>query len=244
MFKVNWRLIGFLLLLVSAIIGMLVLIVLVLPNNSYVHQGDNISQGNYYDLHGMYGFSGEVAHWNNKYLIGQGVPDQIITIPGTGKSFIDPATMPPGEYWQWDGQYCMNGSDLCITGFGNDNAYVFYVVQQQMSLQTKTIVLTSNITIQQNGSTVQIPVTYTQVETFYATPAPTEAPGSSGTIVIPTTETPMPVSGPVNPDVQDQNGISIIGGVSGAVPVTPSAPVPIIVPVLAALGIFAIRRKK
>ena len=42
---------------------MLVLIVLVLPNNSYVHQGDNISQGNYYDLHGVYGFSGEVASW-------------------------------------------------------------------------------------------------------------------------------------------------------------------------------------
>ena len=35
----------------------------VVPNNSYVHQGENISQGRYYDLSGVYGWSGLLANW-------------------------------------------------------------------------------------------------------------------------------------------------------------------------------------
>lgn len=216
----------------------------ILPNNSYVHQGENISQNNYYDLRGVYGFSGELAHWNDDNSVGQGLPDQIVTLAGYGSTYIDPIKFPVGRWWQWDGQYCESGSDLCVTGFGHGNAYVFYVNPQQSSLQEKTVILTSNITISQNGTLVQIPVTFTQVQTYYGTPEPTAAlPGTSGTIQVTITPTPEP-TGPVNPDVQDRNGVPISAGVANAVEVTPKSPVPVMVPLLALIVALVVMGRK
>lgn len=220
---------------------------IILPNNSYVHQGENISQRNYYDLRGVYGFSGELAHWNNDDLVGRGQPDQIVSLSGRGFTYIDPTVFPVGRWWQWDGQYC-NSDGYCTTGFGNGNAYVFYVTpaEQQSTVQERVIVQAANITISQNGSTIQIPVTYTQVQTYYGTPIPTQDLSGSGTIIPSFTETSQPtIAGPINPDVQDQNGISIPGGVSGAVVVTPKSPVPLAVPIFAIIiGLIAMWRKK
>jgi hypothetical protein len=222
----------------------------ILPNNSYVMQGENISQGNHYDLRGVYGFSGELAHWNNDNSAGQGNPDQIVTLKGYGITFIDPVKFPVGRWWQWDGNYCPTSSDTCTFSFGHGNAYVFYVTPGQqgnnMSVQERVIVQSQNITIFQNGESIQIPVTYTQVETYYGTPIPTSASSGSGTITLSPTEIPIPTfAGPINPDVQDRNGVSIPGGVGGAMVVTQKSPIPILVPMFAVImGLFVMRRKE
>jgi hypothetical protein len=224
----------------------------VLPNESYVHQGQNISQGNYYYLRGVYGFSGQLAHWNNDDSVGYGKPDQIVTLTGgKGPTYIGPVSFPVGRWFQWDGDYCPLNSDSCSVGFGHGNAYVFAVVPPQQTdsegiLQERTVVQTNYITIFQNGSTTQIPVTYAQIETYYATPAPTtEAPLGSGTIMVTPTEIPEPTPMPIlNPDIQDQNGIPIPGGVSGATVVTKKASGMVIVPVLAAMLLMIVRRKE
>jgi hypothetical protein len=229
----------------------------VLPNNSYVHQGENISQGYYYSLLGVYGFSGELAHWNNDDRAGMDTPDQIVVLEGHGYTYIDPAKFPVGRWWQWDGKSC-DSSGLCVTGFGHGNPYVFAVVKPQYAPQNKTIIRTSNITISQNGTMIQIPVTYAEVVTYYGTPVPVKtpipipktqtdgvnAPNASGTIVVPT-PTPISTTPAVITDVQDQNGIQIPGGVGAVQEVTAKAPLPVVVPAMAiALTLLVFRRKK
>ena len=67
-------------------------------NNSYVHQGDNITQGNYYDLSGIYGFSGILAHWNDDFdNAGVTEPDYMFTIISPYAVYIDPAKFPVGR---------------------------------------------------------------------------------------------------------------------------------------------------
>jgi hypothetical protein len=215
-----------------------------LPNNSYVHQMENITQGNYYDLTGVYGFSGELAHWKDNDDAGINAPDVIIKLTHPESVFIDSTKFPTGKYYQWDGQTC-DSDGACTNGFGHGNAYVFYVSAPLLSTQEKTIVHTSNITIYQNGSQIEIPVTYTEVQTYYGTPVPTASIGSSGTIIVPTPEETEQISDgiPVY-DVQDQNGIPINGGVAGAVQVTARSPVPIAVPVFAILAVLITMRKR
>ena len=217
----------------------------VLPNNSYVHQGENISQGNYYDLTGIYGFSGVIAWWKDQYNQGSGQPDITITLDGSHATYIDPAIYPLGQYFQWDGNYCATGSDVCYNGFKNDNAYVFAVVpplpNTTLENKTKTVTYTSNITILQKGSSVQVPVTYTQIET--ETPEPTTPLGVSGTIAIPTTIIIGDNSQNPNIDVQDQNGIPINGGVAGAVEVTQKASVPVWIGIIA-IALIVLWRKR
>ena len=154
-------------------------------------------------------------------------------------TLIDPAQFPTGRWWQWDGK----------EGFGHGNAYAFYIVggqQNNPGVKERTIVQTSTITILQNGESIQIPVTYAQAETYYVTPTPTTTPLGSGTIMVSPTETPIPtIAGPLNPDVQDRNGVTIPGGVVGATVVTRKSPVMFTVPVLALLGVlFVIKRKE
>jgi hypothetical protein len=211
----------------------------VLPNNSYVHQGENISQGNYYDLSGVYGFSGVIAHWNTIGDEGYKKPDQIITLDHSLRNmYIDPAKFPIGTYWQLDDLDC-DTSGIC-SGFQHGNPYVFSVVAPIVSIQERTIVRTADITVYQNGTEIKIPVTYTQVQTYYGTPTPTQAPGISGTIEVTTEPTIDPATlGPVNANVQDQNGNPIVGGVSGAVPVTVKSPVGIATMLVAlVIGVF------
>lgn len=234
----------------------------VLPNNSYVHQGENISQGNYYDLSGVYGFSGVLAHWNDDYNAGVTEPDLTYTIAGSPYSvYIDPATFPPGQYYQWDGgtncgansisgtsNYFSNGvlvtstpgdeGSSCMGEFGNDNTYVFTVVARAAP-QYVPVVHTMNVTETVGNQTIIIPVTYT--DTITATPVPviTEAQ----TIVVPTTATPTP-SG--TQDAVDING-DPINGVSTNFQTVTTSPVPVDVTLcglVGAIGILVWRREK
>jgi hypothetical protein len=213
----------------------------VLPNNSYVHQGENISQGNNYDLRGVYGFSGELAHWNNDNLVGQGQPDQIVTLTGKGSTYIDSAIFPVGRWWQWDGNnYCNTGSDYCTSGFGHGNAYVFAVVPQlEQVMQTVKVTKNANITITSGEGTVIVPVTYSEVETRLVNAAIV----SNGSQLAVTETATQPI--PTNPEVQDKNGIPIPGGVSGATVVTVKGAVPVAVPTIAIIGMIVyIGRRK
>jgi hypothetical protein len=220
-----------------------------LPNNSYVHQGENITQGYYYDLSGIYGFSGKLAWWKNDDDAGYDDPDLIIDLEHPEKVFIGTSTFPVGRYFQWDGKTC-DSLGLC-SSFGHGNSYVFHVSPQpyqSLTVQEKTIVYSSNITIMQNGSEIQVPVTLTQIQTYMGTPAPTAAIGIGGTITVPTTEpqeTTIIVGQPLNMDVQDQNGNPVIGGVGGAIPVTAKAPISITVAIIGiAVALFVGGKKE
>jgi len=123
----------------------------VLPNNSYVHQGENISQGYCYDLFGIYGFSGKVAHWKKEEDIGYEIPDKIVTLDDHPHHLtcIDKETFPEGERYQWDGVTCKEDTGWCKSGFGHGNNYVFAVVKKVPEWKTvdKTITTMKNVTI-------------------------------------------------------------------------------------------------
>jgi hypothetical protein len=162
----------------------------VLPNCSYVHQGENISQGNWYDLRGVYGFSGQLAHWRTDGNSGVGTPDIIVDLNGEYLTYIDPSKYPAGRYWQWDGVVC-DSAGLCKSGFGNGNAYVFDVVASTTPVVTPTpekVVYHGNITMYTENGTVEIPVT---AEATVIPEVTTQPPmGEVQTIIIPTTALP------------------------------------------------------
>jgi hypothetical protein len=213
---------------------------IVLPNNSYVHQGENISQGNYYDLTGVYGFSGTVANWNDEDNEGITYPDHVVFLSKPRTVYIDPAIFPVGRWHQFDGGVNTTGG----YSFGSDNTYVFKVVANPNGMATgesHTVTKTSYITILQNGESVQVPVTYTEIETV--TPA-ILATATQPTETATAQETAAPVDQPPAGDAQDVNGYGINGPVVGAVQVTASAPVPVWVPVFAVIGMLIVRRWK
>ena len=237
----------------------------VLPNNSYVHQGENISQGNYYDLSGIYGFSGVLAHWNDKYNAGVTEPDLTYTISNNPYSvYIDPTKFPPGQYYQWDGgtncgansvsgtsNYFSDGvlvtstpgdeGGSCMGEFGNDNTYVFTVVAQATP-QYVPVVHTMNVTETVGNQTIIIPVTY--IDTVTDTPIPVIS--NAQTIVIPTTVDTSSTTEPGQSNAVDINGIPINGVSTNFQSVTPS-PVPVDVTLcglVGAIGILVWRREK
>jgi hypothetical protein len=137
----------------------------VLPNNSFVRQGENISQGYYYDLNGIYGFSGKIAHWKHPDDAGYETPDSVITLNGASHymTFIDPTTFPIGQWFQWDGVTCDSDTGWCKSGFGHGNNYVFSVVPKEPTWTTVNKVVTryKNITYASedgNTSTIQVTV--------------------------------------------------------------------------------------
>lgn len=172
--------------------------ILVLPNASYVHQGENISQGYYYDLSGVYGFTGKLAHWDWDDDVGMDTPDQINDIPNhRDMVYIDPAKYPVGRWFQCD-TWAEGGDSIC-GDFGANNAYAFAVVppmsNETIKPQVRTETRYKNITMFTNGEMKVIPVTYTVT----ITPEPVETPVSSATVetiiitptpslLIPTTE--------------------------------------------------------
>lgn len=163
-------------------------------NNSYVHQGDNITQGSWYDLSGNYGFSGILAHWNDDVDdAGVTTPDYTFTLTNPYQVYIDPAKFPVGRWYQWDGAAgCYGGTinnnnggtilgatpttasdnEYCLSGFGNDNDFVFTVVPAPAPSpgQNITVIKSMNITAYIGNQTVEIPVTYTEIITPNATP--------------------------------------------------------------------------
>lgn len=155
----------------------------VLPNNSYVHQGENISQGCYYDLTGVYGWSGILGMWKHEGDIGYTMPDAYIDFNGgplPRHYYTDPEKMPAGDWYQLD-KFSFKGTsdDTSAPSFGQNNALAFHLVGKQYAIsdtgellsppvQTTIATYYRNIT-QYNGTGIEhIPVSYTQVETVTA----------------------------------------------------------------------------
>ena len=211
----------------------------VLPNNSYVHQGENISQGNYYDLSGIYGFSGVLGWWQDQWTSGTTYPDKTfdLNVLKLHKVYINPATWPTGKYYQFDG---MRYSDYTINGsyFGNGNCYVFYVVkppenwtpQEQITNVTKTGEIEVNI----GGNVTKVQVTYT--EQITQAPAPTDTITGEHTIVVPAKTTAPIYSDATN--IVDRYGNPVNNAPTDIKMVTPKSPVPGIIPVIACIVVL------
>jgi len=176
----------------------------VLPNNSYVHQGDNISQGCYYDLTGVYGWSGYLAMWKHDDDVGYTMPDAYVdfnTGPAPYNYYIDPNTMPTGDWYQID-KFSFSGTSsdsVSAPSFGSENALAFHLVGHQFSMDASgnysitpvqtTISVHHDYITQYNGTGVEhIPVTYTQVE--MVTPASSFVPAGDSVVITlkPTTQ--------------------------------------------------------
>ena len=171
----------------------------VLPNTSYVHQGENISQGNYYDLFGICGFSGKIAHWNHPDDVGYENPDTIITLDDNPHhlTYIEPSKFPVGEWYQWDGATCGKDSGWCTSGFGHGNNYAFAVVASY-HLKNETITKTKNITITgEDGNSIEVQVTVQETVQIRESSVDVLA-GNVTTIVVTTTKpTETPTATPV-----------------------------------------------
>jgi hypothetical protein len=236
----------------------------VLPNNSYVHQGENISQGNYYDLSGIYGFSGVVVSWKDDDNAGITQPEYAITLSHPRKVYIDPETFPAGRYYQWDGgMSCSStgnsdsgsnyfkdgalvtvsstGNSTCMGMFGHDNTYVFAVVGpvglvKEVAQQDRIVTHTANITEQIGNQTVVVQVTYN--ETIKGEISQSQSVAQQQTIIVPETPTPTntPVIGPTAQNVVDTNGNPINGIAGNYEQVTPRTPIPIFITVLSIIA--------
>jgi len=122
----------------------------VLPNTSYVHQGESIYQGGYYDLGGVYGFSGKLGWWEDSTEAGIGTPDKIVNLGDLDPhklTYIDPEKFPLGPLYQYDGYYCQEDS-YCTSGFGSGNAFAFAVVPKpdEYITENRTVISYKNIT--------------------------------------------------------------------------------------------------
>ena len=174
----------------------------VLPNNSYVHQGENISQGNYYDLGGVCGFSMKLAHWKNSDDIGYETPDKVVTLETIAHkvTYIAPEDFPAGEWYQWDGQYCDEDKGYCSTGFGHGNNYAFAVVKKapEWTTRTESITTYKNITIAgEDGNETIVQVTVQETVQVRETVVDVLA-GNVTTLIVPTTQ-PIATTPPTPP---------------------------------------------
>jgi hypothetical protein len=167
----------------------------VLPNNSYVHQGENISQGLYYDLSGVYGWTGMLAHWNSSYDIGMVTPDNIVNLNDAKPQhfYIDPAKMPVGKWFQMD-EYVAKGTSH--DSFGNGNNYVFYVVKNHQDeirdsiianwTENKSVIVNSTMYIYNGNESIEVPITIAVNQSVHPNITFVQQPENVHTIVIPT----------------------------------------------------------
>ena len=202
----------------------------ILPNDSYVHQGENISQGNWYDLSGVAGFSGLFAYWRYEEDVGYTVPTAIVTLDNLRWVYIDPVLFPAGRWFMWDGEFCKDTGYACTSGFGRGNNYAFAVVKSDKPIPQSTPV-SSEIVVSSGDTTIKIPVTLLQASTTETTPD--IAASNITTIVIPTptpeptTEVTIGAAATQNPSIDT---------------VTPKAGVPVMIPVVALviMGVFLV----
>lgn len=216
----------------------------VLPNNSYVHQGENISQNNYYDLSGIYGFSGVLGWWEDEYYAGITYPDKTFNLNSHNvrHTYIDRESWPTGKYYQFDGGAYNKDKDITTSYFGKSNTYVFYVtaptIPVEESAKVVNVTKTGEIEVNVGGNVTKVPVTYS--EEIIITPEPTNIPENQHTIVIPTTVQETQVQ----PNSIDQYGHRIQEGPSDIQKVTP-APVPVWLPIIGCIGAaYVLSRRK
>jgi hypothetical protein len=174
------------------------------PNGSYIYQGQNISQGLYYDLSGVFGWSGILGHWKDSYNIGNTLPDDVINLNSMNPKwvYIDPVTWKPGKYFQLD-EYNTKSSD-----FYHGNNYVFYVVKADVSKNTQikpefsnnTLIYNATAYIWDGNKSVEVTITSSVQSQSTIPPAamhtiiietPTEIPTKE--LVMVTPRTPLPI---------------------------------------------------
>lgn len=204
------------------------------PEYSYVMQGDNISQGFYYDLSGVYGWSGILGSWKNDYNAGYTVPDYVVSIGDENmhKVLIDSTRWKPGRWYQID-KYEANEFG---NAFKSGNNYVFYVVKNTTARGMPSAVVTTSppvaelrvyntsVYVYDGNTSIEIPMTVSVMETSHVDISiPIEQPKNVQTIIVPTTIVTQP-----NPVVSPKI-------------VTPKASLPIWIPFLA-LGVLLFRR--
>ena len=204
------------------------------PEFSYVMQGDNISQGLYYDLSGVYGWSGILGNWKNDYNAGYTVPDYIVNIADEDmhKVLIDSTRWNPGRWYQID-KYKANEFG---NAFKSGNNYVFYVVKNTTARGLPTGATTTappiaelrvyntSVYVYDGNTSIEIPMTVSVMETSHVDISiPIEQPKNVQTIIVPTTIVTQP-----NPVVSPKV-------------VTPKTPLPIWISLLS-LGVLLFRR--
>lgn len=197
----------------------------VLPNNSYVHQGENISQGLCYDLSGVYGWSGILANWKSEYDYGYTAPDNHNNLNDINYKVVclDSSKWPVGAWYQID--HITSDTDDYTSDHGNNLAFrVVPYIGENAPYSTIEVVHT-NISVQSGDEIVEIPVTYTMEVTAEPTQIDIAAKNVT-TITLPTTATPEPTRDPR----------------STPVPVTPKTPIDVLIPVIA-LGVILLHRK-
>lgn len=222
-----------------------------LPNNSYVHQGENITQGYRYDLSGVYGWSGILGHWKSENNIGYTIPDTTVNLNdyNARDMYLDPSLFPVGQWYQID----KFSADEDVNSFGRGNNYAFYVVKQKddkiynesgfytpgEDVEVKETVYNTSVFVFNGTVNEEIQITVSVTETSYARIEPPEeqngTPNSAKhTILLPTTitqeSTPVqnnPINGVVQPEI-----------ITNATPINPIIPIISIVLV----GVFLFRR--
>lgn len=201
---------------------------------SYVMQGDNISQGFYYDLSGVYGWSGILGSWKNDYNAGYTLPDYTVNIgdENAHKVLIDQKRWNPGRWYQID-KYEANEFG---NAFKSGNNYVFYVVRNTTDKNgspgtvvtqppvAELRIYNTSVYVYDGNASIEIPMTVSVMETSHVDISiPIDQPKNVQTIIVPTTIVTQP-----NP-------------VSSPRVVTPKTPLPIWLPLLS-LGVLLFRR--
>ncbi len=219
----------------------------VLPNGSYVHQGDNISQGYYYDLSGVYGWSGLLAHWKNDDNAGYTYPTNIADIKTVRSrlTYISPDEFPVGKWYQFDGyngNTCNSDSSDSYKNyaFQHGNAYVFAVVKQSAKLENLNQTIENSSTVYHTtayvfdgNQSVAIPVTYVVNGTKTATATQAQVQNGMETIAIPqTTVTTLPTPTPIATTAIATPAI-----------ITPSVSIPFYISIISILSVVLLYRR-
>lgn len=218
----------------------------VLPNNSYVHQGENISQGYWYDLSGVFGFSGVLASWNDESDVGYTLPDHVVSITISPRHiYIDQNKFPVGRWYQLDSYASDDKACSCpdstalspiYSSFNHGNNYVFAVVPSQANLALNTTsasatpsqhVYHTTAYVFNGNQSVPIDVTYSVTDTPTLQQPTEQNTPQQKSIEVPTTEqtTEQPTD----------SGVQIV---------TPRTPLPTSLAIISIVaGILAWRRK-
>ena len=186
----DWR--WFILLLLFAL-GLTIFLGLMFPAASayyMVQQGDNITQGETYDLSGIYSwgdYQGQFAYWKHWYNEGTNVePTKVIFVEPRNRYnvYIDPSQWTVGNWYKRCSD-CKNENNFAFKVIASNDA----IVRAQ-----PTTVAPGQTMVAVTGRITQTQTTSTPTETPTPVPAQTDTP-----VVIVLTTQPTPVPTPSFP---------------------------------------------
>jgi hypothetical protein len=170
-----------------------------------VKQGQNVSQGQMYDVSGVYSwgeYQGQFAYWSHWWEEGTSVePDRVITVEPrfAYKVYIDPSTWIEGNWYK----RCSNCK--------NENNFAFKVIKGNSTLNVTPVATATTKAVAVMTAVTASP-TPTTIPTTIATPERTQTP-------VPTTTIPTPAPTPTfpKPGLPLSTPVVLIGVVAGAV---------------------------